>query len=278
MLRNYMTIMVVPQKNGKILRFELSSLFAKAFFVVSSLFIIFSAAITTHYAVIKEKSKRYDQTEKAIMLQKFKLQEIDNQLSSQHSRLSEFEEFDRKLRLISGLQESATRIRYITKNGNLPNMETTNERNNHDILTKLKKLEFDTKLREISFFQLSAYLQERKDRLARTPSIAPTKGYITSRFGKRSDPFTGKAKFHNGLDFANRPYTPIYAPADGLVINTYVNGNFGEFLVIYHGYNIVTRYGHLSKYEVKVGQKVKRGGSHRPYGEYGTQYRNTFAL
>ncbi|MBU3917209.1 M23 family metallopeptidase, partial [bacterium] len=156
------------------------------------------------------------------------------------------------------LQESATRIRFIGQNGGQFNNQE-NDSDSQKILTKLKKTDFDSKLREISFFQLVAYLQERKDKLDRTPSIFPTKGHLSSKYGRRVDPFTKKQTMHMGLDIANRQYTPIYAPADGVVVNTFVNGKLGEFLVIDHGYHIVTRYGHLSKYEVRVGQHVKRG-------------------
>ncbi len=259
MLRNYLTILVIPQKKGRVVRFELSSLFVKIVLLFLGTMIAASVGISLDYFIIKEKNQRLREYEKNIILQKFKIQEISNQLSDKHQQLENYEEFDRKLRLISGLQESATRIRYIGRNGDQININESDS-NAQKILTKLKKTDFNSKLREISFFQLGAYLQEGKVRLARTPSIAPTKGYLSSRYGRRVDPFTGKKRaMHMGLDFANRQYTPIYAPADGVIVNTYVNGNLGEFLVIDHGYHIVTRYGHLSKYEVRVGQHIKRG-------------------
>ena len=259
MLSNKLTILLIPQKDGRIFRFELSLLFLKVLCFVTAIVIVISAVISTDYFLKKEKSEIQRGLEKDLMLQKVKLQEINNQLIRKSEDLGNLEEFDRKLRLISGLQESTTRIRYVGSNGNLVNAESGEKFDHLKLLDKLRKLDFDTKLREISFFQLGAYLQERKDKLARTPSISPTKGHISSRFGKRIDPFTGKIRLHRGLDFSNRQYTPIHAPADGVVVNAFINGGFGEFLVIDHGYNIVTRYGHLSKYEVQVGQKVKRG-------------------
>ncbi len=257
MLSNTLTILLIPQKHGKVIRFELSSLFVKITLLTAVIFLLASATISVDYFIKSNQNRDQRKIEKDIILQEFKIQEINNQLSNKRQQLESFEEFDRKLRLISGLLESTTRIRYIGGNGDYQNSNEENELN-IKILSKLRKLDLNTKLREISFFQLRANLQERKDILARTPSIAPTKGHISSWFGKRNDPFTGKIRFHNGIDFSNRNSTPIIAPADGVVVNTYINGGFGMFLVINHGYNIVTRYGHLSKYEVKVGQKVKR--------------------
>lgn len=259
MLSNKLTIMLIPQKDGHVLRFELSSVFLKISIILLVVFIFLSASISIDYFIKRNKHKIHSGLEQELILQNVKIQEINNQLAKKQDDLNGLEEFDRKLRLISGLQESATRIRYIGSSNSLINLENEVKFNELHVLDKMKKLDFDTKLREISFFQLGAYIQERKDKLARTPSISPTKGHISSAFGKRIDPFTGKLKSHMGLDFSNRQYTPIYAPADGVVVNTYINGSFGEFLVIDHGYNITTRYGHLAKYEVQVGQHVKRG-------------------
>ncbi len=259
MLSNKLTILFIPQKDGHVFRFEMSSFFLKVSVLILVVFIVISTLISIDYFRTKSLSEEQSKLERALMLQNVKIQEINNQLVKKHESLESFEEFDRKLRLISGLQESATRIRYIGNSNNLVGSENGSEFQELKVLDKMKSLDLNTKLREISFFQLGAYLQERKDKLARTPSIAPTRGHISSRFGKRRDPFTGKIKKHNGLDFSNRNYTPIYAPADGTVVNTFKNGSFGEFLVIDHGYSITTRYGHLAKYEVQVGQRVKRG-------------------
>ena len=251
--------MFIPEKDGHVFRFELSSFFLKASMTVLLVFILGAAGISIDYFMIKAESKQQSSLARTLKLQNVEIQEFNNRLAKKQEDLENLEEFDRKLRLISGLQESTTRIRYIGNNENSIGSENEEEFDEIRVLDRMKQLNLETKLREISFFQLGAYLQERKDKLARTPSIWPTKGHVSSRYGKRIHPFTGKVKFHRGLDISNRRFTPIHAPADGVVVNTFVNGQLGEFLVIDHGYNIVTRYGHLSKYEVQVGQKVKRG-------------------
>lgn len=251
--------MFIPDKDGHVFRFELSSFFLKASMTVLLVFILGATGISIDYFMIKAESKQQSSLMRTLKLQNVEIQEFNNRLAKKQEDLENLEEFDRKLRLISGLQESTTRIRYIGNNENSIGSENEEEFDEIRVLDRMKQLILETKLREISFFQLGAYLQERKDKLARTPSIWPTKGHVSSKYGKRIHPFTGKVKFHRGLDISNRRFTPIYAPADGVVVNTFVNGQLGEFLVIDHGYNIVTRYGHLSKYEVQVGQEVKRG-------------------
>ena len=77
--------------------------------------------------------------------------------------------------------------------------------------------------------------------------------------GNRADPFTGEKDFHPGLDISADKGDPVYSTADGKVVNASAAGNYGNLVIVDHGYGIETRYGHLSAFKVKVGQAVKRG-------------------
>jgi murein DD-endopeptidase MepM/ murein hydrolase activator NlpD len=94
---------------------------------------------------------------------------------------------------------------------------------------------------------------------AATPSIWPVTGYLSSWFGMRKDPFTGQPDFHSGLDISANGGTPVRATADGEVESTGYMGNYGNAVMISHGFGIATRYGHLSGFAVRSGQRVKRG-------------------
>ncbi|UCD64348.1 MAG: M23 family metallopeptidase [Candidatus Zixiibacteriota bacterium] len=126
------------------------------------------------------------------------------------------------------------------------------------------ELEVDRLLR-LSRFELEKYdeveqnLLKVKDRLDHTPSIWPTRGWISRGFGMKYDPFTGYKQMHRGIDIANRTGTPIVATADGVVKQIATDNMMGKFIMVDHGYGFRTRYGHLSKAKVKRGQKVKRG-------------------
>jgi len=101
---------------------------------------------------------------------------------------------------------------------------------------------------------------ERRAALASaTPSIWPTRGWLSARYGMRSDPFTSQPDFHPGLDISADKGTPVYATADGTVDLAAWAGEYGNLIVVKHGFGIATRYGHLSKFLVKPGQKVRRG-------------------
>ena len=101
---------------------------------------------------------------------------------------------------------------------------------------------------------------ERREALASaTPSIWPAHGWLTGYFGGRSDPFSGEPAFHQGLDISTEKGQPVYATADGTVESAAYSGDYGNLVVIKHGFDLTTRYGHLSGFAVKPGQAVKRG-------------------
>ena len=121
------------------------------------------------------------------------------------------------------------------------------------------------RLLRLSSFEIEKYneveeaLVDLKDRLRHTPSIWPTRGWKTSNFGTREDPFTGYPHMHCGIDVSNRRGTPIVATADGKVVRVGKIGRMGLMVTIDHGFGFVSRYGHLHESLVKVGQRVKRG-------------------
>ena len=102
-------------------------------------------------------------------------------------------------------------------------------------------------------------VERREAFAAATPSIWPAVGWLTAGFGTRPDPFSGEVAFHGGLDISADKGRPVYATADGVVESTDWNGNYGNLIVLDHGYGLKTRYGHLSGFQVKAGDRVQRG-------------------
>ncbi|MSO50786.1 MAG: peptidase M23 [Acidobacterium sp.] len=102
-------------------------------------------------------------------------------------------------------------------------------------------------------------VDKRNSLAAATPSIWPTHGWLSSSMGNRADPLTGERDFHPGLDISADKGDPVYATADGKVSSAAMAGNYGNLVIIDHGYGIETRYGHLSAFKVRDGQAVKRG-------------------
>lgn len=126
--------------------------------------------------------------------------------------------------------------------------------------------------RKLSMLDLLEGLEGKSQKLAATPSIWPTDGYVTSRYGNRISPFTGRIQFHAGLDIAADFGTTVVAPARGRVVFAGMNGALGRMVELDHGYGLRTHYGHLLKANVKQGQTVERG---TPIGEVGSTGRST---
>lgn len=84
-------------------------------------------------------------------------------------------------------------------------------------------------------------------------------GWISSSFGYRTDPFSGKRQFHNGIDFAGKAGTPILAAAGGVVIAAGKSGHYGNLVEIDHKNGYISRYAHSSEVLVQVGDVVKKG-------------------
>lgn len=107
-------------------------------------------------------------------------------------------------------------------------------------------------------------LAKNKEKLfLHTPAIQPVANKdlkrMASGYGYRWHPILKYRKFHAGMDFSAKIGTPIYATGDGEVKKVITSGGYGKHIVIKHGFGYETLYGHMSKFNVKVGQKVKRG-------------------
>ncbi len=131
-----------------------------------------------------------------------------------------------------------------------------------DMHEQIEQLSRASGSQQEEFESLLRSLEDQQNLLASTPAIRPisrsVKSWVTSKFGYRKSPFTGKREFHKAYDIASRKGTPILATADGVVTFSGKKGLLGNAIVIDHGHGMVTRYGHNYKLLKKRGDKVKR--------------------
>jgi len=107
--------------------------------------------------------------------------------------------------------------------------------------------------------RIEGFYADQEELLSHTPSIWPVRGYLSSGFGGRSDPFTGRRSRHSGIDVSAARGTKVLAPANGVVVSVGRRGPYGRSIMIDHGNDVITRYGHLDAYNVQAGQRVERG-------------------
>jgi len=141
-----------------------------------------------------------------------------------------------------------------------------------DILNRAREIQADAAKIENTLKFVESVMKEQKVRLASTPSIWPTKGYLTSAFGHRIHPLTGKPSFHNGQDIATQYGNKVITTADGVVLVAEHRDYYGNLLIIDHGFGFTTWYGHLASFAVKEGERVKR---HEVIGYVGNSGRSS---
>ena len=127
-----------------------------------------------------------------------------------------------------------------------------------DILTK------QTVVQSRSLDEIERLAANKSELIAAIPTIQPIKNKdltrVASGFGYRIDPFTKKRRFHYGMDFTAKRGTPVYATGNGIVKRAdNRSSGYGKHIRIDHGFGYVSLYAHLTKYNVRRGQKVKRG-------------------
>jgi len=284
-------LLVHNNGTGKMEKFPLSYQFIKKIFILFIvLIILLSAGVTYLYLTKNELSKQLSLKKNAEnIVNQYELQTENESLMSQLAflkkeisknfvKLNEIENFKDKIkRLIFTKNDNMMpRGGFLHKNENGYQFELKTYAYYNDIdlfvdLTVYKDLNrallndyqeyINQNLKKLNSSVVNLYgeVVEKHQLLLSTPSIWPVRGWISSTFGIRNDPFNKTKKFHEGLDIANNPGTPIKATADGIVTFVGVNGGYGNIVIINHLNDIQTRYAHLQSYIVKSGQHVKKG-------------------
>ncbi len=240
-----------------------------AFGVISLVALFLTSAA---FVLVRSSSKLFHTSqlaavEKENAVLKAKMNQYAKRVESLGQQLQQNFDFQKKARLLANLDDLNADVAEVGVGGPDFGVDLSlsslggDARSTVGLLEKdLDKLTRQARLQRESYEQIIAKLAGDKRLLNATPSIRPvSSGFITSRFGRRMDPFTGRAATHYGVDYSARVGTPIVATADGAVTFTGRWYEFGWAVEISHGNGIVTRYAHCSKVLVEMGQRVKRG-------------------
>ncbi|MBT5872440.1 MAG: M23 family metallopeptidase [Candidatus Latescibacteria bacterium] len=124
---------------------------------------------------------------------------------------------------------------------------------------KLDRLIRDVRLEKASLAAIEEKAGTDQEYWLQIPTVRPVGGPTSSPFGMRDDPFTGLRRMHPGFDIAARHGEPVRVTADGIILKTGLNVNYGLFIDVDHENGYSTRYGHLSAIDTERGAKVQRG-------------------
>ena len=130
----------------------------------------------------------------------------------------------------------------------------------NDFIAALEELDLQIKDRSDKLEAIESMLIDRSLQDRTTPVGKPIhEGWVSSLFGRRTDPISGKIEFHEGIDYAGKTGSPIIAVASGIVTWSGMRYGYGNMVEINHGNGYQTRYAHNKKNMVAVGQKVDKG-------------------
>ena len=272
MQKDVFTIVVFPSSAGSPKKIQLPKKVAKI--VLYSALVLAVALVgagvysTNEYLKLLDDQKELASLRHEGKIQKIQIERFGEKVRNFETEMSRLERFEKKLRIITALENSANSG---DKNWGVggpyglssDSFTTSLKKESQSMLDRfegnLAVLTNHAKLRQVSFQELDEFLKNQSSLLSSTPSIWPTRGWVTSGFGYRKSPFTGLSEKHEGLDIAARMGAEIRAPADGKIILAGRKHGYGNMVEVDHGYGVLSRYGHNSKNLVEVGEMVKRG-------------------
>ena len=272
MQKDEFTVVIFPGAIGSPKKFYLPKKFAKlAFTIIGVLILAFlgsSVYFAKQYLKLQGNEIELAKIRKESNIRKIQVEKFSHQVKNFETEMARLERFEKKLRVITALENSP---KSVEKNWGVggpyglatSSFNTAMGRGAASMIERLSNgldhLDKQVKIQSISFQELDNFFKNQKSLLSSTPSIWPTRGWVTSGFGFRKSPFTGLREKHEGWDIAARSGSPVRATADGEVVVEGREYGYGNMVEINHGYGVVTRYGHNSKHFVKVGDHVKRG-------------------
>lgn len=250
------TILIIPEGSHQVRRFGVRNTVLKRALAVAVILGLGLTGLVADYVMTTLDRTELQRLQVENLSQREELHRLVVNLEDLRQEMVVLAQNDAKVRVMAKL--SAPKNDSIAGVGG-PAREDDVNREFNEVQQRIDEVRRQIDLRRESQEEIQGILNDQRSLLAAKPSGWPVKGWLTSNFGMRNDPFTGRRKIHEGLDIAARTGTPVIATADGIVSSVKTEPGYGKLVTIDHGYGYRTLYGHNSKYNVKVGQRVRRG-------------------
>jgi len=267
MKRNpFYTVMIIPHTGDGPKSLKLSIRFLRFVSVILILSMTFSFVWVFDYTYMKNQNEslNYTKVENEKIIDEYSKDYLslyqDIQIISE--KMIEIEELENQVRMQNGFDPTKS---YFSKNNQNALVDQDKTRvqastlNVNDAKETVEEIKEAIPEKEKSLNELVILMEDRNEALLSIPSLYPAAGRVTSRFGYRRDPITGRTAFHEGYDIASSYGTPIYATADGVVTFSGRNGGYGNEIIINHGNGFETVYAHNSRNIAKEGDFIRKG-------------------
>lgn len=258
MERKLYTLLIFPGAHGKLRKVRLPFYIAHILLGFSMVGIVTVAALATSYGRMLLKVSNYNDVRADREALKSKYRTLQNVVTETNAKLGSLQSLATEVALTYGFGEA----RHVQFPQSVLAMAAQSnpalDSGYHASLYAFNLLKVTALKGTPETLSPNAFSSALADR-ATVPSIWPVRGSVTAGFGERIDPLNGEGAFHSGMDIAAPTGTDVIASADGMVLSAGPESGYGNAILLDHGNGLTTKYGHLSKVYVVVGQDVKRG-------------------
>ncbi len=257
MANEFYTLIVVPHARARFRKFQVSVRLTRWVLGAFGVMALVLVGILTHYTWIAVEVAEIRRLRVENLALATKARAYEENAGQLQAKVLQLQNIVTKLGIMAGVDQSLPDAS-IGGVGGLSGSETTPP--SVDIASTLRSLDQKVGTLSEKSTRLETYFKDQRELLASTPSIWPVRGYLSAGFGNRTDPFTGHRDFHPGpRHLGAAGARKVLAPAGRRRGVLRPENGYGNAMVIDHGYGVVTRYGHLDGFNVRPGQRVKRG-------------------
>ena len=268
------SIIFIPQKTSRVFRLQVSTKYLKYLKYLGVFLVLVTAYVVVQYLLYANNVRKYNQLIEEKRLQNLVFNHILESTQLNTKVLNDISRIYERLRTLVTSSDKENPANQNLNNGfnaNLPSLQA-DDALSASINREIQNYKASSTILSDSLLSMKKIFLNQNERLRATPFIKPVKaGILTSGFGPRSDPFTGEAHMHYGIDWAFLPFTPVFSTADGIVEKAYRSLTYGNTVIINHRYGFKTLYAHLAKIEVEQGKPVRRGQLVGRMGSTGTR-------
>lgn len=261
----HFTLMIIPASGERVRRLVIPRWALVATVVVASILFAVAGYVASDYTVISSNQIELMRLQAENSEQRQEYQKLAMQFADLRKELVVLAETDARIRMLSGIEERTSEIPVGI--GGAPELDEVSDLS--ELQQQINSMRLAIDLRRQSQEEVRSLLNDQQSLSGATPKGWPTKGWLTSYFGMRKSPYTGRPKKHEGLDIAANTGTPVFATADGIVARVETSPGYGKTVILDHGYGYRTLYAHNSKNLVKRGQRVSRGDKIAEVGNTG---------
>lgn len=265
MNRSHWTFLFVPDGEGGVRTFNVSKRLTKTLGVLLGLFVVAVSLVTFSFVRQQHALRSLSERDAEIVALRTTISELEDAVSKSEVLLAQNRQLHEQANLLAGLGplEDSDLLGQGGQEpfpGDISTVDPTSRERIRGLRLQLNRLIREADWQQSGFEEVLATLEGDRELRDSTPSVRPIRGgYLSSRYGRRPDPFTGQPTLHRGLDFAAPVGTPVLAPASGRVKRASRRGSLGLLIEIDHGNGLVTRYGHMDSFAVQRGDWVTRG-------------------